>query len=145
MSRRTLRMVLVELKSIRTSDIFVADAIKTCVALIESDLNPGGLPPHQRHSDTSREAAAGIAEKIGKMERSVLLLLSRHADGLSDQEGCSLLSMDGNTYRPRRVTLANKGLVRDTGERRMTAHRKKAAVWAVTPAGADFLREEGGR
>ena len=118
---------------------------KTCIKLIESDLNPGALPPHQRHSETSQEAAAAIADRVGKLERSVLLLLSRHADGLSDQEGCSLLSMDGNTYRPRRVTLANKGLVRDTGERRMTAHRKKAAVWAVTPAGSDFLRQAGGR
>lgn len=143
MSRRTLRMVLVELRSISTDDIFVSDAIKTCIKLIESDL--GTSPPYQRHSETSQEAAVAIADRVGKLERSVLLLLSRHADGLSDQEGCSLLSMDGNTYRPRRVTLANKGLVRDTGERRMTAHRKKAAVWAITPVGSDFLRQAGGR
>ncbi len=145
MSRKTLRMVLVELKSIRTTDIFVADAIKTCIALIESDLNPGNLPPHQRHSETSREAAAEIAPKFGRTTRAVLIALSRHADGLTDEEGQSVMRMDGNSYRPCRVTLANKGLVKDTGQRRMTAHRKKAAVWAVTPAGADFLREEGGR
>ena len=66
MSRKTLRMVLVELKSIRTTDIFVADAIKTCIALIESDLDPGRLPTHQRHSETSREAAAEIAPKFGR-------------------------------------------------------------------------------
>ena len=54
MSRKTLRMVLEELKSIRTTDIFVADAIKTCIALIESDLDPGRLPTHQRHSETTR-------------------------------------------------------------------------------------------
>jgi hypothetical protein len=75
----------------------------------------------------------------------VLVALSRHADGLTDEEGQSVMRMDGNSYRPCRVTLANKGLVKDTGERRMTAHRKKAAVWAVTAAGTDFLREEGGR
>jgi len=145
MSRKTLRMVLAELKSIRTNDIFVADVVKCCVALIEADLNPGTLPPHQRHSDTSKAAAAGIADKVGKLERTVLLLLSRHSDGLSDQEACSLLNMDGNTYRPRRVTLANRGLVADTGQRRMTANQKKAAVWAVTASGADFLRQAGGR
>lgn len=139
MSRGTLRMVLNELRAIESSDIFVADAIKRCIKLIEEDLNPG--VPHQRHSETSRQAAAGIADKIGRLEQSVLLLLSRNADGLTDQEGCALLRMDGNTYRPRRVTLADKGLVYDTGGRRMTANRKKAAVWAVTPAGIEFLKK----
>lgn len=138
MSRGTFRMVLNELRSIESSDIFVADAIKRCIKLIEEDLNP---VPHQRHSETSRQAAAGIADKIGRLEQSVLLLLSRNADGLTDQEGCALLRMDGNTYRPRRVTLADKGLVYDTGGRRMTANRKKAAVWAVTPAGIEFLKK----
>jgi len=145
MSRKTLRMVLAELKSIRTNDIFVADVVKCCVALIESDLNPGTLPPHQRHSDTSKAAAEEIAPKFGRTTKAVLIALSRYADGLTDEEGQSVMRMDGNSYRPCRVTLANNGLVKDTGERRMTAHRKKAAVWAVTASGADFLRQAGGR
>ena len=140
MSRSTLRMLLVELRSIESSDLFVADTVKRCIKLIEADLNPG--VPHQRHSETSRQAAAEIADKIGRLEQNVLLLLSRHADGLTDSEGCALLNMEGNTYRPRRVTLADRGLVYDTGGRRMTAHRKKAVVWAVTPSGIDVLKKD---
>lgn len=144
MSKKILRRVRDELQSIRTNDIFVADAIKTCIALCESGLTPGLLPPHQHHSDTSREAAAAIAPKFGRMTSAVLTLIARHQDGLTDEEGQSLMRMEGNSYRPCRVTLADKGFVTDTGVRRLTAHRKKAAVWAITPAGTEYLINQGG-
>ncbi len=38
MSKRTMGRVLAELKSIHTEDIFVADSIKTCIAMLEDDL-----------------------------------------------------------------------------------------------------------
>ena len=145
MSKKILRLVRDELQSIRTNDIFVADAIKTCIALCESGLVPGALPPHQHHSDTSREAAAAIAPKFGRMTNAVLTLIARYADGLTDEEGQSLMRLEGNSYRPCRVTLANKGYVIDTGVRRLTAHRKKAAVWAITSAGTEYLINNGGQ
>ena len=145
MSKKILRLVRDELQSIRTNDIFVADAIKTCLALCEIGLAPRGtLPPHQWHSDTSAAAAAAIAPKFGRMTRSVLTMIARYQDGLTDEEGQSLTRMEGNSYRPCRVTQADKGFVHDTGVRRLTAHRKKAAVWAITPAGTEYLINQGG-
>ena len=143
MSKKLLRQVRDELQSIRTNDIFVADAIKTCIALCESGLQPGALPPHQHHSDTSRDAAAAIAPKFGRMTAAVLALIARYEDGLTDEEGQSLMSMEGNSYRPCRVTLADKGFVHDTNIRRMTKSRKKATVWGITQAGIDYLTNQG--
>lgn len=144
MSKKILRRVRDELEAIRTNDIFVADAIKTCIALCETGLmTRGTLPPHQWHSDTSAEAAAAIAPKFGRMTNSVLVLIARYADGITDEEGQGLMGMEGNSYRPCRVTLADKGYVRDTGLRRLTAHRKKAVVWAITSKGTEYLIERG--
>jgi hypothetical protein len=143
MSKKILRMVRDELQNIRTNDLFVTDAIQRCVELCNAGLVPGLLPPHQRHSDTSREAAQSIAPKFGRMTRAVLTLIARYQDGLTDEEGQSLVRMEGNSYRPCRVTLADKGFVVDTGVRRLTAHRKKAAVWAITPNGIEYLISQG--
>jgi hypothetical protein len=145
MSKKILRRVREELESIHTNDIFVADSIKTCIALCNAGLAPRGtLPPHQWHSDTSAAAAAAIAPKFGRMTRSVLTLIARYQDGLTDEEGQSLMHMDGNSYRPCRVALADKGYVRDTQVRRFTSHRKKAVVWAITSKGTEWLIENGG-
>jgi hypothetical protein len=144
MSKKILRRVRDELQSIRTNDIFVADAIKTCIALCESGLAARGtLPPHQWHSDTSAEAAQAIAPKFGRMTNAVLALIARYEDGLTDEEGQSLMRLEGNSYRPCRVTLADKGYVQDTNVRRLTSHRKKAVVWGITQAGIDYLIEKG--
>ena len=131
--------VLAELKSIHTQDIFVADTIKTCIALLEADMkrgrHTGNLPPHQWHSDTSRAAAEAIAPKFGTLTRDVLLQLSRFPEGLTDEEGQRASGMQGNSYRPCRVSLMDKGLVVDSGHRRKTNQRKDAVVWSVTPEG----------
>jgi hypothetical protein len=53
------------------------------------------------------------------------------------------MRLEGNSYRPCRVTLADKGYVQDTNVRRLTSHRKKAVVWGITQAGIDYLIEKG--
>ncbi len=145
MSKRTMGRVLAELKSIRTGDIFVADSIKTCIELLEADISRrkgrGYLPPHQWHSDTSRAAAEAIAPKFGTMTRDVLLQLSRFPEGLTDEEGQQAAGMQGNSYRPCRVSLMDKGFVVDSGHRRKTHQRKDAVVWCVTPEGYLALEE----
>ena len=145
MSKRTMTRVLEELKSIRTHDMFVEDSIKTCIAIIEADLGrrkgSGRLPPHQAHSDTSTAAAEAIAPKFGKMTRAVLVELSKYPSGLTDEEAQNIIGMQGNSYRPCRVTLMDKGLVFDTGNRRKTHQRKDAVVWAVTDTGYSTLYE----
>ena len=145
MSKRTMSRVLEELKSIRTHDMFVQDSINVCIALLEADMGrrkgSGRLPPHQAHSDTSTAAAQAIAPKFGTMTRTVLVELSKYPHGLTDEEAQNIIGMQGNSYRPCRVTLMDKGLVSDTGIRRKTHQRKDAVVWAVTDAGFSTLYE----
>jgi len=143
MSKKILRKVRDELVDIDTTDIFAAEAIKRCISLCDMALAPGDLPPHQVHSHTSRAAAVAIAPKFGAMTRDVLMLLSRYENGLTDQEGQRILQMPGDSYRPCRVTLADTGLVTDTGNTRKTPRNRPAIVWAITERGVLFLQGEG--
>ena len=139
MSKRTMGRVLAELKAIHTYDLWVAESIADCIALLEADLNrrkpKSNLPPHQWHSDTSRAAAQAIAPKFGTLTRDVLLQLSRFPYGLTDEEGQIAAGMQGNSYRPCRVTLMDSGFVVDSGNRRKTHQKREAVVWHVTPEG----------
>lgn len=130
--KKTLREVASRLRAIQTPDLFVADAIQECIRLIEADLSP--VPaPYQAHSETSRAAAASI--QTNALERRVLELLARNPGGLTDLEGQALSGMSGSTYRPRRVSLLDKGLVTSTGNQKMTIAGRKALIWALTPRG----------
>lgn len=141
MSKKALRAVRERLITIRSDDLFVADMVRMCIVICDKALHPGMLPPHQAHSDTSTEAALAIAPKFGPMVNSVLIFLSQHGRGLTDEQAQGLMGMEGNSYRPCRVTLADKGYVWDTGERRLTSRRRRAAVWAVTDRGREYLKE----
>ena len=142
MSKKILRKVRDELIEIDTTDIFAAEAIKRCISMCDMALMTGDLPPHQSHSDTSTAAAEAIAPKFGGMTRSVLNLLARYPMGLIDEEAQRIMGMEGNSYRPCRVTLADKGFVKDTGMRRKTSHKRPAVVWAITERGFLHLQSE---
>lgn len=139
-SKRALRAVRERLLGIRADDMFVADMIRMCIDICDEALQPGKLPPHQAHSETSVEAALAIAPKFGEKVNSVLIFLSQQDGGMTDQEAQVALSMSGDSYRPCRVTLADKGYVWDTGERRKTAHNRRAMVWAITERGREHLK-----
>jgi hypothetical protein len=139
MSKKTMSRVLAELKSIKSHDMWVQDSINICIALIEADMKGGILPPHQSHSDTSTSAALSIAPKFGTMTRYVLVNLSKYPSGLTDEEAQNIMGMQGNSYRPCRVTLMDRGFVADSGDRRKTNQRKDAVVWFVTPDGYKSL------
>jgi len=143
MSKKTLSRVLAELKSIRCNDMWVMDSINVCIALIQADMNnkKGNLPPHQSHSATSTSAALSIAPKFGTMAREVLVNLTKYPNGLTDEEAQSIMGMQGNSYRPCRVTLMDRGFVADSGDRRKTNQRKDAVVWSVTPDGYKSLEQ----
>ena len=140
MSKKTLSRVLVELKSIRCNDMWVQDSINVCIALIQADMKGGVLPPHQSHSETSTSAALSIAPKFGTMTRDVLVNLTKYPSGLTDEEAQNIMGMQGNSYRPCRVTLMDRGFVADTGDRRKTNQRKDAVVWTVTLDGYKSLK-----
>lgn len=82
------------------------------------ELSPGAKvssdAPYQKHSATSRAAAAAIKPKMTEQERIVLdYITSCGAKGSTDNEGITALSgqMSPNSYRPRRISLLEKGLI----------------------------------
>ena len=90
--------------------------------------------PNQRHSATSREAARRVDFKGN--QRKVLLLLDELAEyGATDEQGSDALGMDGNSYRPARVTLEKLGLVMKTNATRKTRSNRNAAIYRVTMSG----------
>ena len=139
MSKRIMSRVLAKLKEIQTDDLFVADAIAECIQLIEMSGKGGVLPPHQSHSDTSRASAIAEAPTFGIKVRSVLIGFAHSMSGLTDEEGQESLQIEGNSYRPCRVTLMDQGLVYDTGLRRKTRANRPAVVWDLTAKGRETI------
>ncbi len=94
-----------------------------------------GLPPYQRHSDTSRTAAVAVASS-GKphidRERVMNYLMSRGDEGATDEEMQNGIPLAQNSQRPRRIECCQGGLVRDSGRTRKTKSGRKAVVWVVT-------------
>ena len=143
MSKKVLMKVRDKLMEIDCPDLFTAEVIGECIALCDEVLWPDEkLPPHQHHSDTSRAAAAAIAPKFGRMTESVLKTLARYPSGLTDEEAQRIMGMEGNSYRPCRITLRKKGFVKDSDARRKTSHKRQAVVWAVTERGRTHLNEQ---
>ena len=136
-----LRLIREELTAIETDDVFVSEAINKCIALCNKGLAPGELPPHQRHSDTSTAAAIGIKERFSEMTESILLLINSRQNGLTDEEGQIITGIAGNSYRPCRITLFDRHLVKDSGDRRYTVRGKPAVAWVITDLGREYVQE----
>lgn len=86
-------------------------------------------PPYQKHSDTSRAAAASMADISGRIRLQVLDAIRYSGnDGRTALELEAELHIDGDTIRPRIVELMNAGAVIDSGERRKTASGRNARV-----------------
>lgn len=89
--------------------------------------------PYQRHSRTSRAAAASIEPKTGTKRAIVLAFLrGRGPAGATDDEMQREIPMGANTQRPRRVELLAARLIRDSGNERNTAGGDAAVVWVAT-------------
>jgi transcription initiation factor IIE alpha subunit len=85
-------------------------------------------PPAQRHSETSRAAAASLdGDALNAMQRRVLQYLETHGPS-TDEEIATGLDMNPSTERPRRIELHKRGLVVEAGTRK-TASGRKAVVW----------------
>lgn len=97
-------------------------------------------PPHQRSSDTSRESAKAIAPNFSARMLRILEKIST-IGGMTDEEGQHALEIDGNSYRPARVSLVKHGLIADEGERSKTMSGRSAVVWQVTGLGMSVLKE----
>jgi hypothetical protein len=88
------------------------------------------LPPHQRHSDESREAAELIEPNAASL-RGIVLAHIRNCgeEGATDDEMQVALSMNPSTQRPRRIELWKGELIRASGRKRRTRSGRWAMVW----------------
>ena len=90
------------------------------------------LPPFQRRSPTSIEAAESVRHGAHAMAEQVLAFLEKQGRiGATDEEGVSALGMPANTYRPRRCELVAAGVVMDSETTRIGRSGRKATVWRV--------------
>lgn len=106
----------------------------------QQQLAPGArlsstLPPHQRHSETSVAAAKAVAPALAAMDKAVYdYIVSRGTAGSTDNEGIIAMlptfSTIANTYRGRRISLVEKGLVEATGKR--VNGNREAVVYTAT-------------
>lgn len=91
-------------------------------------------PPfrHNAPKGTSEVAAQMIASRTpNQRARIYRAILSSGSHGLTDDEGETQLDIFSASYSARRGELVKLGLIRDTGNRRLTQRGCPAAVWAA--------------
>lgn len=87
---------------------------------------------YQRHSSTSKAAAASIVGSLNAQQSRVQAALAKAGlHGMTDQEMQRSLGMAENTQRPRRIELMDRGLVIDSGRKRKTISKRNATVWIL--------------
>jgi hypothetical protein len=92
----------------------------------------GGHPPYQKHSATSKQAAAQIKDRLGPMHKAIIEALTRRgARGATDEELMAELDMGGNTERPRRRELQLMGRIEDAEITRLARSGRNATVWRL--------------
>jgi hypothetical protein len=80
--------------------------------------------------DTQVAAAAAVLPRTGTQRARVLEAIKGAGPaGMTDQEVAVRLAMAENSVRPRRLELADAGLIEDSGERRETSGGNPAIVW----------------
>lgn len=88
--------------------------------------------PGHRNVETSIAAADALAPRLGRLQR-----LARSAicdaglQGLTADELAARLDMDRWSIQPRTSELKRKGLIRDSGQRRLNCTGKAAIVWVA--------------
>lgn len=89
-------------------------------------------PPAQRHSRTSIAAAKSIKKALAPLQARVIGYLRECAAGATDEQMATALNMQGNTLRPRRIELQERGFIRDSGLTLKTKAGRSAVVWIAT-------------
>lgn len=122
------------------------DNLERCATCLVPRFRPKSGPGLARrdHPDTSKAAAASVAETSGKDRSKVYRAIQLSGPmGMTDEELQLGLGMNQNSERPRRVELVNAGLVCDSEGRRKTSRGRMAIVWIATPAAAPAAIPEG--
>jgi len=99
----------------------------------QHDLFGAETAPYVPGSETSKAAADEIRDDLHKLQKLVLDAIRASKDnGLTDQQIQTLLNMGPATECPRRIELREKGLIKDSGTKRLTRSGRKATVWVAT-------------
>jgi hypothetical protein len=92
-----------------------------------------GLLPHNSRP-TSIQAAEKALPKAGTDAFRIYQCFKANLNfGATDDDLSRWLDLPGNTVRPRRGGLVEKGLVRDSGRTRATSSGRQAIVWEIVP------------
>ena len=83
----------------------------------------------RRAKREARRAARQTTNASAASMRKRVYETIANADGLTDEEVQSHLSMNPSTERPRRLELVRSGFIRDSGDRRQTKSGRNAIVW----------------
>jgi predicted ArsR family transcriptional regulator len=86
------------------------------------------VPPHQPHSETSRDAAQSVAPKTESLREQVYNAL--RCSPMTDEQIAVRLSLNPSTSRPRRVELVKAGRIVEVGKA-PTASGRTAVLWGV--------------
>lgn len=85
-------------------------------------------------TQTSFDAALAIEPHLQKLERVVLECIQKWTAltfGITDERVSEETGLSGNTVRPRRGSLVEKGLVEWSGLTRRTKAGRPAKVWRI--------------
>jgi hypothetical protein len=92
--------------------------------------------PGHRNVDTSIAAANAVAPKLGRLQRLAHAAIQAASEcGLTADELAANLGMDRCSIQPRTSELRHKGLIRDSGKRRLNSSGKAAIVWVAANDG----------
>lgn len=97
-----------------------------------------GAHARREDPDTSHEAARALknTDRLADLQGSVLTALRVRT--MTIWEVSHHTGIEIHSISPRFATLADKGLIRPTGEKRKNPHSKTTAiVWELTPAGEE--------
>jgi hypothetical protein len=96
------------------------------------------IPPHQRHSATSRASAL----KVDFNKNQTIVMQTIHEGGLTDLEGQEKSGMSGDSWRPARVFLWKNDFLENSGETRITSSGRQATIWKLTQKGREHKIEQ---
>lgn len=128
-------------------DIEIVHTIGYPVAFHHTQPDLLGVPRHRLHrdscghapaphngTDTSRAAAEALTHRQTETDRQrILAYLTEHGPA-TDEQIADALNLSGNTERPRRGELVERGDVVEHAERGRTRAGRAAKQWIVTPA-----------
>lgn len=79
--------------------------------------------------DTSLEAAIGVQPKAELIRTMILNFLRQTAKSWTSEEIAHRLDIDYRSVQPRLSELRDKGVVRDSGTRRLSSRNRNIIAW----------------